>query len=394
MKILVCGGAGYIGSACTEYLLNQGHTVVVFDALITGHEDAVDPRASFVKGDLGDRDRIVEVCRTGGFDAVMHFAAFSLVGESMQNPTKYFRNNLAYGINLLEGMVEGKIGRIVFSSTAATFGQPELIPIRENDRQIPINPYGESKLCFEKVLKWYHEIHGIQYAALRYFNAAGASENFGEDHRPESHLIPIVLQAAMGQREKVMIYGDDYDTADGTCIRDYIHILDLAQAHALALNAPESGHYNLGTGNGLSVKEIIDVTREVTGREIKVELAPRRRSGAPDRLCRPGESVAALAAAVRVRVRDRGIGVEVAAEVPERLCQINSHTKTPALLRAFLCVISYRISAICTAFRAAPFSTWSPEMNISRPRLSGRDTSWRMRPTSTLYCSVASTGIG
>ncbi len=283
MKILVAGGAGYIGSACGEYLLDRGHEVTVFDALITGHADAVDPRARFVLGDLGDREAIIRVCAEGKFDAVMHFAAFSLVGESMQNPTKYFRNNLAYGINLLEAMVESGVGRIVFSSTAATFGQPEHTPIRENDRQIPINPYGESKLCFEKVLKWYAEIHGIRYAALRYFNAAGASANFGEDHRPESHLIPIILQAAMGQREKVMIYGDDYDTADGTCIRDYIHILDLAQAHALALEAPENGHYNLGTGNGLSVKEIVDMTREVSGRDFKVETAPRR-AGDPAKL--------------------------------------------------------------------------------------------------------------
>lgn len=283
MKVLVCGGAGYIGSGCSEYLLDHGHSVVVYDSLATGHEDAVDPRAVFIRGDLADRDRIMDVCKNGHFDAVMHFAAFSLVGESMQNPTKYFRNNIANGINLAEAMVAGNIERIVFSSTAATFGNPVNIPISEDDPQQPINPYGESKLCFEKILRWYSAIHGIKYAALRYFNAAGATELHGEDHRPESHLIPIILQAAAGQREKVMIFGDDYDTPDGTCIRDYIHILDLAQAHEKALRAPESGHYNLGTGNGLSVKEIIETAREVSGREIKVEVAPRR-PGDPPRL--------------------------------------------------------------------------------------------------------------
>lgn len=283
MKVLVCGGAGYIGSACTEYLLNNGHEVIVFDSLVTGHEDAVDERADFVKGDLADRDLIIRLCKEEKFDAIMHFAAFSLVGESMTNPSKYFRNNLANGINLADAAVAGDVKTIVFSSTAATFGQPEKVPIAENDRQEPINPYGESKLCFEKVLKWYNQIHGIKYAALRYFNAAGATPFHGEDHRPESHLIPLILQVAAGKREKIMIYGDDYDTPDGTCIRDYIHILDLAQAHMLALDAPESGHYNLGTGNGLSVKEIIDATRKVTGRDIPAEVAPRR-PGDPARL--------------------------------------------------------------------------------------------------------------
>ena len=283
MKVLVCGGAGYIGSACTEYLLDNSHEVSVFDSLISGHRKAVDPRAEFIEGDLGDRDFIIDVCKQGKFDAIMHFAAFSLVGESMQNPSKYFRNNLANGINLADAAVAGGVKTIVFSSTAATFGEPEESPIRETTTQNPINPYGESKLCFEKVLKWYNKIHGIKYAALRYFNAAGATENFGEDHSPETHLIPIILQVAQGKREKIMIFGDDYDTPDGTCVRDYIHILDLAQAHMLALDAPKSGHYNLGTGNGLSVKEIVEAAREVTGHAIPAEVAPRR-SGDPDRL--------------------------------------------------------------------------------------------------------------
>ncbi len=282
-KILVTGGAGYIGSACTEYLLDHGYEVTVFDALITGHRDAVDPRAKFIEGDLADRQLIIDVCKQEKPEAIMHFAAFSLVGESMKNPSKYFRNNLAAAINLADAAVEAGTERFVFSSTAATFGQPEKVPISENDAQIPINPYGESKLCFEKVLKWYSTIHQLKYAALRYFNAAGATELHGEDHRPESHLIPLILQTIRGQRDKLLLYGDDYDTPNGSCIRDYIHILDLAQAHELALSAPESGHYNLGTGNGLSVLEIIAAAEEVTGRKVNYEIAPRR-PGDPARL--------------------------------------------------------------------------------------------------------------
>lgn len=282
-RVLVAGGAGYIGSACTEYLLDRGYAVTVFDDLITGHRSAVDPRAEFVRGNLADRDLLIPLVRDGQFDAIMHFAAFSLVGESMTDPGKYFRNNLANAINLADAAVAGKVKSFVFSSTAATFGQPESSPIREDDRQLPINPYGESKLCFEKVLHWYSRIHGLRYAALRYFNAAGATGKYGEDHRPESHLIPIILQVAAGKREKIMVYGNDYDTPDGSCIRDYIHILDLAQAHELAMSAPESGHYNLGTGNGLSVFEIIEAARKVTGHPIPCEVAPRR-PGDPARL--------------------------------------------------------------------------------------------------------------
>ena len=282
-KILVAGGAGYIGSACSEYLLDMGYEVTVLDALFTGHRDAVDPRAEFIHADLADREKLFAICRKGGFDAIMHFAAFSLVGESMQDPGKYFRNNLANAINLADAAVAGKVKRIVFSSTAATFGQPESVPIAEDAPQKPINPYGESKLCFEKVLAWYKAIHNIDYTALRYFNAAGASENFGEDHAPETHLIPIILQVAQGKRDKIMVYGNDYDTFDGSCIRDYIHVIDLAQAHMKALYAPGSGHYNLGTGNGLSVFEIIEAARRVTGHAIPVEIAPRR-AGDPPKL--------------------------------------------------------------------------------------------------------------
>ena len=282
-NIFIAGGAGYIGSACTEYMLNKGYQVTVFDSLVTGHEKVVDKRATFIRGDLADREKLIEIFRNGSFDAVMHFAAFSLVGESMKDPGKYFRNNLANAINLADAAVEGKVQAFVFSSTAATFGEPREIPISETAEQLPINPYGESKLCFEKVLKWYSRIYGLKYVALRYFNAAGATENFGEDHHPESHLIPILLQVAQGKREKAMIFGDDYDTPDGTCIRDYIHILDLAQAHEKALYAPRSGHYNLGTGAGLSVKEILDTARKVTGHPIPADVVPRR-PGDPPRL--------------------------------------------------------------------------------------------------------------
>jgi len=283
MKVLVAGGAGYIGSACTEYLIDNGHEVTVFDSLITGHRDAVDSRAKFIKGDLNDKNAIMSAMGTDDFEGIMHFAAFSLVGESMTDPGKYFRNNILGGLNLLDAAVANKVRTIVFSSTCATYGEPTQIPIPESEKQLPINPYGESKLAFEKILKWYHQIYGLEYAALRYFNASGASKNFGEAHNPETHLIPLVLQVAMNQRDNIKIFGDDYDTPDGTCIRDYIHILDLAQAHMLALNAPKSGHYNLGTGKGLSVKEIIDVARKITGHSIPAKIEVRR-AGDPPRL--------------------------------------------------------------------------------------------------------------
>ncbi len=283
MKILVAGGAGYIGSSCTEYLLDKGYAVTVFDSLVTGHRDAVDKRAEFVEGDLANRELIINVLKKGGFDGIMHFAAYSLVGESMTNPGKYFQNNLGAGINLLDGAVEGKVKSFVFSSTCATYGEPTQIPIPESEKQSPISPYGESKLMFEKALKWYDSIFGLKYVALRYFNAAGASKNFGEDHSPETHLVPLVLKVALGKMKSIKIFGDDYPTPDGTCIRDYIHILDLAQAHELALHAQKSGHYNLGTGNGCSVKEIIEVSRKITGHAIPADLIARR-PGDPPRL--------------------------------------------------------------------------------------------------------------
>ncbi len=292
MKVFVTGGAGYIGSVCVEQLLDAGHTVTVFDNLTEGHRYAVDPRATLIVGDLQQRCDIEDAMEKARPDAVMHFAANALVGESMTNPSKYFRNNVSGGINLLDAMVAVGCKRFVFSSTCATFGVPDRVPIDETQPQQPINPYGESKLMFEKILRWYDEIHDLRYVALRYFNAAGASERFGEDHRIETHLIPNVLRVALGQKSHVEIFGTDYPTPDGTCIRDYIHILDLAQAHMLALNAPWSARYNLGTGGGTSVREIIATCEKVTGKKIAVVEKPRR-PGDPPRLIAGSEKVRA-----------------------------------------------------------------------------------------------------
>lgn len=283
MKVLVTGGAGYIGSVTTEQLLDRGDEVVVFDNLERGHRSAIDGRARFIQGDLRDQAAIEKAMLEVRPDAVMHFAAYALVPESMKQPEIYFRNNLGGGVNLAEAMLRAGVGRIVFSSTCATYGQPERVPITESEPQKPTNPYGESKLAFEKVLHWYRELHGMKTICLRYFNACGATRKFGEDHDPETHIIPIVLQVALGQREKVLIYGDDYDTPDGTCVRDYIHIVDLAQAHILALETGDSGAFNLGNGNGSSVKEVVEAAREITGHVIPAELAGRR-PGDPARL--------------------------------------------------------------------------------------------------------------
>jgi len=291
-RILVTGGAGYIGSICVEELLNAGHVVGVFDNLSEGHRKAVDSRSRFFQGDLADPSVIKLAIAEFKPDAVMHFAANALVGESMTKPEKYFQNNVCSGLNLLNAMNEAGVKRFVFSSTCATFGIPERVPLDESLPQNPINPYGESKLLFEKILRWYGEIHDLKFVALRYFNAAGATEQFGEDHRIETHLIPNVLKVALGQKQAAEIYGTDYPTPDGTCIRDYIHILDLAQAHILALEAPKSAFYNLGTGGGTSVKEIIDTCRAVTGHEIPVIERPRR-AGDPPRLVAASEKIQA-----------------------------------------------------------------------------------------------------
>lgn len=283
MHILVAGGAGYIGSICTEELLNAGHTVTVYDNLGEGHRLAIDDRAVFIKGDLANRDETFDALATARPDAVMHFAAFAQVGESMVNPSKYYRNNVSAGINLLDAMVDAGVKKFIFSSTCATFGIPEKIPMDERIPQKPINPYGHSKLVFEQILQWYDKIHHLVHVNLRYFNAAGASEKFGEDHRVETHLIPCIIKVALGQREAAEIYGEDYPTPDGTCIRDFIHIRDLAAAHMLALNRETSASYNLGSGEGFSVRQVIDVVRKVTGAPVPVVVkAPR--PGDPPRL--------------------------------------------------------------------------------------------------------------
>jgi UDP-glucose 4-epimerase len=283
VKILVTGGAGYIGSVCVEDLLNRGHNVTVFDNLTEGHKNAIDRRARFVQGDLADKPALSDLMRTDRPEAVMHFAANALVGESMQNPYKYFYNNVSCGLNLLHAMVENGVKRFVFSSTCATYGIPETVPIDELAPQKPVNPYGESKLIFEKILRWFDEIHGVTFASLRYFNAAGATEAFGEDHRIETHLIPCVLQVPLGKREHAQVFGTDYPTPDGSCIRDYIHVADLAQAHALALEVKKSDFFNLGIGGGVSVLEVIDACKKVTGKDIPVVKQPRR-PGDPPRL--------------------------------------------------------------------------------------------------------------
>jgi UDP-glucose 4-epimerase len=281
VAILVCGGAGYIGSHMVAALLEKGEEVVILDNLQKGHRDAV-LGGKLYEGDLRDRAILDKVFTENNIDAVIDFAADSLVGESVTEPLKYFENNVGGTLSLLRAMKDYGVKNIVFSSTAATYGEPESIPIVEEDKTFPTNPYGESKLAVEKILKWCDNAYDIKFTALRYFNAAGAHESgkIGEDHSPESHLIPLILQTALGQREKIMIFGDDYKTEDGTCIRDYIHVMDLASAHLLAVDRLRSGGesriYNLGNGTGFSVKEVIEVARKVTGREIKAEIAPRR----------------------------------------------------------------------------------------------------------------------
>jgi UDP-glucose 4-epimerase len=283
MKILVTGGSGYIGSVTVEQLLDRGHEVTVFDNLERGHREAVDPRARLVVGDLRDRAAIRDALREARPGAVVHFAAYALVGESMTDPDLYFSNNVGGGMNLAAAMKETGVSRLVFSSTCAVYGVPERVPITEDLPKNPANPYGESKLQFEKILRWYEDCHGFQTVRLRYFNAAGATERFGEDHEPESHIIPNVLKVALGQSDKVSIFGNDYKTPDGTCVRDYIHIVDLAQAHILAVEGGKPGAYNLGNGSGYSVSQVVQTAREVTGHPIPAEVKPRR-PGDPDSL--------------------------------------------------------------------------------------------------------------
>jgi len=278
MKILVTGGAGYIGSVTVEMLVETGADVVVLDNLCLGHRAAVHPAATFEEADLADRAAVDAVLARHRPDAVMHFAARSQVGESMRAPFRYIGDNVTCGLHLIESMVEHGVGRFILSSTAALFGEPTKIPIDEDERIVPGSPYGASKHILEQILEWTARIHGLRYAALRYFNAAGASEARGEHHDPETHLIPLVLQVALGQRPAITVFGDDYPTRDGTCIRDYIHIIDLAQAHILALRALDEGSrvYNLGNGQGFSVMEVIEAARAVTGHAIPHVMGERR----------------------------------------------------------------------------------------------------------------------
>jgi len=279
MRVLVTGGAGYIGSVVTEQLVSDGHDVVVYDNLVKGHAQALVDGAEFVEGDLIEGDKLNQTLSDNRIEAVIHMAASSLVGESCENPAKYYNNNTVAGLVLLDAMLACDVKKIVFSSTAAVYGEPEEQPIAESATTNPTNTYGETKLAFERAMHWYEQAYLLRYASLRYFNAAGATEKCGEDHDPESHLIPITLQAATGKRTHVEIYGDDYPTPDGTCIRDYIHVVDLARAHILALDLLEdrSAIYNLGCGgDGYSVRDVIDTARRVTGKEIPVRVGPRR----------------------------------------------------------------------------------------------------------------------
>lgn len=287
--ILVCGGAGYIGSHAVRQLIDKGEEVIIVDNLETGHEDAIHPKAKFYKVDIRDEKSLNKVFEENKIDEVIHFAANSLVGESMTNPLKYFNNNVHGTEVLLKVMVAHDVNKIVFSSTAATYGEPKNIPILESDETNPTNAYGETKLCMEKMMKWADCAHGVKYISLRYFNVAGAHESgeIGEDHNPETHLIPLILQVPLGKREFISIFGDDYDTHDGTCIRDYIHVIDLADAHILAVEKLRSGSdsniYNLGSGNGFTVKEMVQAAREVTGHEIPAKICERR-AGDPAKL--------------------------------------------------------------------------------------------------------------
>ena len=283
MHILVTGGAGYIGSIVVEELVLQGEQVTVFDNLVQGHRSALHPQAEFVQGDLASRRDLDNLFAGHSFDAVMHFASYIQVGESMAKPFKYLGENVTNGLNLLEAMVAHGVHRFILSSTANLFGEPERIPIDESERIVPGSPYGESKYILERVLHWLDQTTDLRYAALRYFNAAGATAERGEDHDPERHLIPLVLQVALGQRKHITIFGDDYPTRDGTCVRDYIHIVDLAQAHILALRALDGGSrtYNLGNGQGYTVREVIDTAREITGHPIPAIGGPRRPGDLP-----------------------------------------------------------------------------------------------------------------
>ena len=287
MAILVTGGAGYIGSVVVHELVEKGESVVVIDNLVYGHRENVPPSVPFYEGDIGDSALLEKIFKTYEFSACMHFSAFAYVGESVKNPRKYFQNNVIQTITLLDQLLDHDIKKFIFSSTCATYGEPEYVPIDEKHLQNPTNPYGWSKLMVEGVLESYAEAYDLKFVSLRYFNAAGATENLGEQHDPETHLIPLVLLAASGKRDSISIFGNDYSTPDGTAIRDYIHVSDLSSAHILALDYLQAGgdsdFFNLGNGDGYSVKEVVTAAGKVTGKDIKTEIAPRR-EGDPTRL--------------------------------------------------------------------------------------------------------------
>jgi UDP-glucose 4-epimerase len=294
MRVLVTGGAGYIGATTVGLLMAAGHEVVIYDNLSKGHREAIPAGVPFVQADVADRFRLDVTLQEHRPDAVLHFAAFIEAGESMQAPEKYFRNNSAAALTLLEAMLANHVSKLIFSSTAALYGEPRRTPIEETDPLEPTNAYGESKLMVERMLAWFGRVHGLGYVSLRYFNAAGSDGHSGECHHPESHLIPLVLKAAAGERESISIFGTDYPTPDGTCIRDYIHVGDLAQAHVLALDALAEGApliYNLGNGHGFSVREVIESARRVTGRRIDVRETARR----------PGDAAVLVASSAKIR---------------------------------------------------------------------------------------------
>ncbi len=279
MKVLVTGGAGYIGSVAVDALLAAGHEVAVLDNLYQGHRAAVNPQTAFFETDLADKAAVDRVLAEVSPDSIMHFAAYTLVGESVETPFKYLGESVANAVNLISSAVDHGVERFIFSSTANLFDEPERMPIAADERIVPGSPYGESKFFIERILYWAHRTKGLRYACLRYFNAAGCTATKGEDHDPETHLIPLVIQVALGQRPSIKIFGDDYPTPDGTCVRDYIHVEDIASAHLLALDAlreREVLHYNLGNGSGFSVKEVVETVRAVSGREIPAEATPRR----------------------------------------------------------------------------------------------------------------------
>ncbi|MFA6537242.1 MAG: UDP-glucose 4-epimerase GalE [Patescibacteria group bacterium] len=311
-KILVTGGAGYIGSHTVHYLISRGISptdIIVFDNLVYGHEKFLPAGVNFIKGDLLDKENIRNIFLNNEIKSVIHFAAYAYVGESMQNPGKYFENNLLAGINLLEAMKSGNCQQIVFSSTCATYGLPKNLPITETEEQKPINPYGESKLMFEKILEWYNQIYGIKSVRLRYFNAAGAGFGIGEEHNPETHLIPLVLQTALGFRKNIAIFGDDYETKDGSCVRDYIHVIDLAEAHFLSLklmndNNFQTDFFNLGTGKGVSVKEIITIVKEISGKDFVVLTEPRRAGDPAELVADPSKANKILGWQAKLDIRE------------------------------------------------------------------------------------------